>query len=192
MPITRYITIDTACCVLFHGLYSDMAAVFDRTQIGIKKIGSTTTVPDNPIARLMYYFDCVCSCTDADDDASIRRLRNYRNYLDLTNDEEAKLFILCLALSPDKLIGSIFFPDEDIDGGNKFYELSAVNTKLVVSESVMVGGQQKRVHKIMKFKKIWIERNYLEPLQSFQQRQRPAIRSPPQRQRSNDSDCIIL
>ncbi len=78
-----------------------MAAVFDRMQIGIKKTGTTVTIPDNPIARLMYYFNCTCSCTEIDDDASIRRLRNYSNYFSLTNDEEAKLIILCLALSPD-------------------------------------------------------------------------------------------
>ncbi len=63
----------------------------------------------------MYYFKCICSCTEIDDDASIRRLQNYSNYLSLMNDEEAKLLILCLALSPDKLIGSIFIRDEDSD-----------------------------------------------------------------------------
>ncbi len=56
----------------------------------------------------MYYFNCICSCTEIDDDASICHLRNYSNYLSLMNDEEAKLLILCLALSPDKLISSIF------------------------------------------------------------------------------------
>ncbi len=169
-----------------------MAALIDRTQIGIKKTGTKCSVPDNPIARLMYYFNCICSCTEIDDDASIRRLRNYDNYFSLTNEEEAKLLILCLALSPDKLIGSIIFPDEDSELDNEFYELSAVNTKLVVSESIMIGGQQKRVHKIMTFKKKWIENNYLNPFRSLQRRQRPAIASPPPRQRNNNSGCIIL
>jgi hypothetical protein len=169
-----------------------MAAVLGKTEIQIKKTGTATTIPDNPIAKLMYYLDCICNCVEADDDSSIRRLRNYKNNsTSLSNEEEAKLLILCLTLSPDKLIGTILFPNEDLDGfNNEFYELSAVSTKLVVAESLLIGGQQKRVQKIMMFKKAWIEKFYLNPLRSFQSRQR-AIRSPPRRQRSNDS-CIIL
>ncbi len=170
-----------------------MAAVLDRTQIGIRKTGTNTSIPNNPTARLMYYFNCICCCVELENDYTIRRLRNYKdNYLSLTSEEEAKLLILCLALSPDKLIGSLLFQDENSDSGNEFYELSAVNTKLLVTESVMVGGQQKRVHKIMTFKKSWIETYYLEPLQSFQRRQRPAIQSPPRRQRRTSSSCTIL
>ena len=170
-----------------------MAAVLGRTEIQIKKTGSSTTVPDNPTAKLMYYLDCVCSCVEADDDPGIRRLRNYKNnYSNLSNEEEAKLLILCLALSPDKLLGTILFPSEEIEGkNNQFLELSAVSTKLVVAQSLLVGGQQKKVQKIMMFKKVWIEQNYLNPLRSFERSQRRALPAPPPRQRSNDS-CIIL
>lgn len=170
-----------------------MAAVLGRTEVQIKKTGSSTTVPNNPTAKLMYYLDCVCSCVEADDDPSIRRLRNYQNnYSSLSNEEEAKLLILCLALSPDKLIGTILFPSEEIEGKvNQFLELSAVSTKLVVAESLLVGGQQKKVQKIMMFKKSWIESYYLNPLRSFERGQRRALPSPPPRQRSNDW-CIIL
>ena len=149
----------------------------------------------------MYYFDCICSCVEADNDGTIRRLRNYQYYSSLSSQEEAQLLILCLALSPDKLIGSIFLPasdDEDFDGcTNEFYELSAVSTRVLVSESLMVGGQQKKVRKIMKFKKAWVENNYINPLRAIErgQTQRPALPSPPRRrpppQRSNDS-CTIL
>ena len=182
-----------------------MAAVIGSTQIQLKKTGSPTTVPDNPIAKLMYYFDCICSCVEADNDSTIRRLRNYNNYSRLSNEEEAQLLILCLALSPDKLIGSIIFPvkdGDDLNGmSNDFFELSAVNTKLIVSESILIGGQQKRVRKIMMFKKSWIEKNYLNPLRSIERRQRPASRpslpSPPRRppppsRRRNNSSCVIL
>lgn len=150
-----------------------MAAIIGRTQIQVKKTGSTTTVPNTPIARLMYYFDCISSCVEADGDYMIRRLRNYQgNYLSLSNEEEAKLLILCLALSPDKLIGTILFQAEDLDRGNEFFEVSAVSTKLVVAQSLLIGGQQQRVQKIMMFKKSWIERYYLDPLLSFERAQR--------------------
>ena len=100
--------------------------------------------------------------------------------------------VLCLALSPDKLIGAVFIPSEDIDSDNEFFELSAVSTRMVVTDSLMVGGQRKRVRKIMMFKKSWLERNYLEPMKEYAERgsRRRAIQAPPRRQ-SND-DCIIL
>ena len=184
-----------------------MAAVIGSTQIHVKKTGTATTVPDNPIARLMYYFNCVCCCVEADDDYTTRRLRDYKNYSSLSSQEEAQLLILCLALSPDKLIGSIFLPasdDEDFNGcTNEFYELSAVSTRVLVSESLLVGGQQKKVRKIMKFKKAWIEQNFINPLRSIERGQsrpaassRPALPSPPRRrpppQRSNNNSCTIL
>ena len=180
-----------------------MAAVIGSTQIHLKKTGSATTVPDNPIAKLMYYFNCICHCVEADDDNTTRRLGDYKNYYALSSEEEAQLLILCLALSPDKLIGSILFPasdDEDFNGRcNEFFELSAVSTRLLVSESLLVGGQQKKVRKIMKFKKSWIESYYLNPLRSIERGHRPsnsraALPSPPRRQppqRSNSS-CVIL
>ena len=161
-----------------------MAAVIGSTQIHIKKTGSSCTIPDNPIAKLMYYFNCVCSCVEADDDYTTRRLRNYNNYSSLSSQEEAQLLILCLALSPDKLIGSIFLPasdDEDLSGcSNEFYEVSAVSTRVLVSQSLLVGGQQKKVRKIMKFKKSWIENYFINPLRSIERGQlRPAPSSRP-------------
>ena len=162
-----------------------MAAFLGRTEIQIKKIGTTAvTVPDNPIAKLMYYLNCICSCVEADDDPTICRLKDYENYLSLSNEEEAKLLILCLALSPDKLIGTILFPADDLNDGlnNEFFELSAVSTKLVVAEFLLIGGQQKRVQQIMMFKKSWIERNYIDPLLSVERDRRPAPSRPLARQ----------
>ena len=176
-----------------------MAAVLGRTQIEIKKTGTQTSVPDNPTAKLMYYLNCVLTCVEADKDSTMCRLTDYKNnYSSLSNEEEAMLLILCLALSPDKLIGSIFFPVEDseLDGlsSNAFFEVKAVNTKLVVAESILIGGQQKKVQSIMMFKKRWIEDNYLDPLTSFQRSQQqshhPAL--PPPQPQSRDSGCNIM
>ena len=138
-----------------------MAALMEREQLLIKPTGHSTTVPNSPIAKLMYYFHCVCSCVADSDDPSIQRLRAFQtNYNSLSSDEESTLLMLCLALSPDKLINSVFFLNEDINGANKFFEVSAVSTKLLVSESLLIGGQRKRVQKIMMFKKEWLERSY--------------------------------
>ena len=190
-----------------------MAAVMGRTEIQIKKTGQSTTVPNHPTAKLMYYLNCISSCVDASDDPTLRRLTDYRNYTALSSEEEGHLFILCLALSPEKLVGSILFPADDCGGTtNQFFELKAVSTKLVVAESLLIGGQQRRVQKIMMFQKCWIERNYFNPMLSFQRGQRPALPSSStrravsyrgqrstahtpllrQQRKADDSCCIIL
>ena len=158
----------TVTLISIANCYFTMAAILGRREIQIKKTGQTVTIPGDPIAKLMYYLDCVCSCVEADDDYSIRCLRDYSNYSRLSDEEEAKLLILCLALSPDKLIGTVFFPNDDLDCNNEFFELSSVNTKLVVAESLLIGGQQKSVRKIMMFKMAWIEKFYLDPLRPDQ------------------------
>ena len=165
-----------------------MAAIsLGRTEISVKAVGVTVTVPNNDIARLMYYFNCVCSCVEPDSSYTIRRLKDYNNYASLSRDEEAQLLAICLALSPDKLIGTIFFPSDDCGGSNnEFLELSAVKTKLVVAESLVVGGQSKKIQKIMQFKMCWMEKFFFDPLTSIQRSRRP----PPRRQ--SKDDCIIL
>lgn len=51
-----------------------------------------------------------------------------------------------------------------------FYEINAVNTSLVVTDSIVIGGQRKRVEQIMTFKMNWLHYNYLQPLQQLSER----------------------
>jgi hypothetical protein len=61
-----------------------MAAAFGRTRVQIENTGYSTTVPDDSRARLMYYFRCVLSLINDDDDdeldtIAIRRIKDYKN-----------------------------------------------------------------------------------------------------------------
>ena len=174
---------------------SGLAAHMERLQINVKNTTVNTTIPDDPIAQLMYYFNSVCTCVEPDSSDTIRRLRDYKNYHRLTSEERAQLLVLVLALSPDKLIGTIFHPSNDCgEFTNAFLELSAVKTDVIVTDSLVIGGQRKQIRKIMKFKKEWIEKYYLEPLQAIQRSSsRPQLRAPPpRRSRRRDDSCTIL
>ena len=171
--------------------YLVMAAMMGRVQISVKDTTTLITVPDDPIAKLMYYFSCVASCVELED-SDFDRLRDYKNYTRLTSDEKAKVLALCLALSPDKLIGTIFHPSNDCGGmTGRFLELSSVKTDLLVTDSLVVGGQSKKIRKIMLFEKRWMEDNYIEPLRSIERSQRspPPSRPAPS---SSSNDCTIL
>ena len=164
-----------------------MAAVMGKTEIKVKVTGQTVTVPSNDFAKLMYYFNCVCSCVEPENNSTVLRLKDYQNYASLSSDEKGKLLAICLTLSPDKLIGTVMFPSEDIgSSSNEFLELSAVSTTLIVAESLIVGGQQKKIKKIMLFKKSLMENNFIDPLRSIERSRRP----PPRR--SQGDSCVIL
>ena len=172
---------------------SGLAAHMGRLQISVKDTTVSTTIPNDPIAKLMYYFNCVCTCVEPDSSDTIRRLRDYQNYRRLTSEEKAQLLVLVLGLSPDKLIGTIFHPANDCgEHSNAFLELSAVKTDVIVTDSLLIGGQRKQIRKIMTFKKSWLENYYIEPLKAIQRSSsRPQLRAPPPRRRSDDS-CTIL
>ena len=157
-----------------------MAALIGE-RVGIKKTGTTVTVPESPTAKLMYYLNCVASVFQLDD-RNINRLRNYRSYYLLNDTEIDALLALVILFSPDELIGKVFFHSEDCGGNaNQFFELSSVTHMLAVSDNVLIGGERKRVANIMFFKRCWMQDNYISPLMSFEGRLQRLARGLPGR-----------
>lgn len=176
-----------------------MAAIVAES-VGVKDFGRDISLPENPKAKLMYYLDCVAVVIQLNDPI-LRRLRSYRNYSSLTEAETDALLAFVVLFSPDELIGKVFFPSEDCGGGsNQFYELNAVSHMLAVTDNILIGGERKRVAKVMFFTRLWLEYNYLVPLRSFQSRlQRIARglpgRAPPPRPTppaDNSSRCNVM
>ena len=181
-------------------------AGFVAQRVGLRDISRTVTVPSNAKAKLMYYLSCVKTVIQLND-SPLQRLTDYANYHLLTDPEIDALLAMVVLFSPDELLGKVFFPDEDCGGGsNQFFELSAVSHMLAVTDNVLIGGERKRVAKVMFFKRSWLENNYFTPLRSFEGRlQRmarglpgraptptpPRPRPPPPRRRNSDS-CNIL
>ena len=176
-------------------LFTEMAG-FVSQRVGLKDISRTVTVPGNAKAKLMYYLSCVKTVIQLDD-STLQRLTDYNNYL-LTDVETDALLTMVILFSPDELLGKVFFPDEDCGGmNNQFFELSAVSHMLAVTDNVLIGGERKRVAKVMFFQRSWLDTNYFTPLRSFEGRlQRIAnglpgrAPTPPRRQES--STCNIL
>ena len=157
-----------------------MAALIGE-QVGIKETGVNVTVPASPTAKLMYYLNCVAIVIQLDS-PNLNRLRNYRSYYLLNDTEIDALLALVLLFSPDELIGKVFFPSEDCGGSsNTFFELSSVTHMLAVTDNVLIGGERKRVAKIMLFKRSWLENNYISPLRSFEGRLQRLARGLPGR-----------
>ena len=156
-------------------------AAFVRERVGIKDITRSVTVPNNATAKLMYYLDCVATVLKLES-PNLRRLTNYQNYNSLTDAEIDALLALVILFSPDELLGKVFFPSEDCGGHtNQFFELSAVSHMLAVSDNILIGGESKRVAKVMFFQRSWMDKYYLTPVMSFQGRLQRMARGLPGR-----------
>jgi hypothetical protein len=168
-------------------------AFFNRTEVGLKDISTRATVPNDPKAKLMYYLNCMCTVLKLDDDDDINRLRRYNNYYTLNRTDTSVLLHLCILLKPDVLLNKCIFQNDRLCGdmGNKFYDLETVRNSLLVAGSVMIGGRQKRVTKIMTFKMTWLRANWVNPMQVLLQRQRQE-RAAVLRQQQTSNACVIL
>lgn len=152
-----------------------MALVLGKNDVGVKRTGQAVQVPNNDVAKLMYYLSCVCVSIEANDEPEIRRFTDYMNWHRLSNDEVKQLVVLCYTLSPDVFEGKVFFQSDELcfDFSNEFYEISQVQSRIVAAQSIVIAGRTKRVNKIMTYKFSWMRNNYLEPMRNLAERFKP-------------------
>jgi hypothetical protein len=119
--------------------------IAQQTRLGLKATGTVTQVPNAARAKLMYYLSCMTNVLGSD--TADFKLVDYMNYDTLSQDETDALLILCLVLSPDKLLDKCIFcaPEMCGDTSNEFWELSEARSTLAVTETVIIGGETKRV-----------------------------------------------
>ena len=165
-------------------------AYLQHNQFGIKDVSHDVNIPNNDVARLMYYLNCVCftiSYTDND----IRRFCNYNNWSVLSNEDIRMLVVLCHTLNPTVFIDKVFFQSDALCGNynNRFLEINQVRTQLLAVESIVIAGRRCQVNKIMTYKVSWMENYYINPMKNIIQR----LNAPRPRQTSNSRSgtCTI-
>jgi len=144
------------------------------TSITIKAVGKLTSVPNNNIARLMYYLSCVNNCLDKDGQSSLldSRHTDFRNYDKLQDEEQTLIVLLSLLLSPDELIGVCFFVvDEGAaclrGSSNEFLETTSAKSflgALYSQNKVFVfKGDEVQTSRVMVCTKGWLQNNFMVP-----------------------------
>ncbi|CAF1435211.1 unnamed protein product [Rotaria magnacalcarata] len=143
-----------------------MSFVLERRQTEIKRTTVTATIPENNVARLMYYLNCVCTAIDCNDDAQIQRFTSYQNWKQLAIDDQKVLFFLCFTFNPDVFNDKVFFQNDSlcVHHENEFYEINQQNHVLVGSESILIAGRLRRVTKFMTYKLSWLQKYYIGPM----------------------------
>lgn len=121
----------------------------EENSLHLKDSSVSVTVPNYPIARLMYYIDCIDSLIDLEIPS---KLTDYSNYGRLTTKEENQILVYASLLHPNIFIerGILFENDKYCgDSNNKFYEITAIKKHRVISNNFYIKGKLVRVLNII-------------------------------------------
>ena len=134
------------------------------SNVKVQTFGERTSVPDDDVAKLMYYLSCVDTVINYNE---IDRLTDYENYDLLSVDSMAELFKLVLLFNPKIFIETgIFILDEYLlpyGFDNQFYQITDERIGIHVNNEIMIGGRTVQVLKVMACNQRWLDRNYFRP-----------------------------
>ncbi|KAF9531442.1 hypothetical protein CPB83DRAFT_849028 [Crepidotus variabilis] len=134
----------------------------------VKDTSVSTVVPDDDIAHLMYYLNCVTKGVGLDilqDD-----LIEYQRYNFLSPLRIAVVFKTAVELSPDELIGKLIFRDDEHDliprnMNNTFISINTACNIVSIQRDILISGKVQDVSKVMFFTSNWLELHYTKPIE---------------------------
>ena len=132
--------------------------------VKVRTFGERTSVPDDNVAKLMYYLSCVDTVINYNE---IDRLSDYQNYDSLSVDDLTELFKLVILFNPEIFVeAGIFILDESLlpyDLDNQFFEITDERIGIHVNNEIFIGGRSVKVLKVMACNEDWLVRNYFRP-----------------------------
>ncbi|CAF1218702.1 unnamed protein product, partial [Didymodactylos carnosus] len=163
-----------------------MAHVLEVDGIEIRISGKSSNVPKNDVARLMYYFSCICALVDYQGSCpNIERYCDYQSYKTMSSDEISVLLGLCHSFfGPGKFErAKILIHNSKLckpGCRNTFYELTETKRMgLATNQSIVIAGRITRVKKIMVYEYKWIDEHYNQPYINLKSRYPVRMIDPP-------------
>ena len=146
-----------------------MCASLGFNKIRIRDETVKTSVPDNDIARLMYYLKCVSSVLNY---KGLSQYTNYNKYYNLSSKEKNEVIQLANIFNPVILMkAKVFILKEDLDAGNRFFKITDESMNFHAIRQIVIGGITTKVLNIMLFKFNWLNNYYFLPLKRLTQRE---------------------
>ena len=150
-----------------------MSAYLDLKNVKIESLGTKGYVPDDDLARLMYYLYCVSVVIKYDKDDKDSKLTDFKKYYCLTEGEKIAVYALIISFNPRILVEKgIFVLDSSLlppGFSNDFIEITDERIGIHVNQEVIIGGRIVKVLKFMVCDSSWITRNYIEPVERISQ-----------------------
>ena len=143
---------------------SELSGDYDEDNISIIPIGERNNVPNDNVAKLMYYLSCVDTVINYQ---GIDKLSDFRNYERLTVDDMTDLFKLVLLFNPEIFLNANIFilQTDPLPNGadNQFYEIINERIGIHINNQIVIGGRTVQVMKFMVCNPAWLIRNYYRP-----------------------------
>lgn len=145
-----------------------MSATIGIKKLKVEKTGVIANVPNNDLAKLMYYLGCVFSVIEFDKN---NKLSDYKNYCNLSEEEKKLVYTLSILFDPKIFINAgVFVVKPELlseNLSNEFFKITDERIGVHVSKEIMVGGRAVKVLEIMVCKSSWLDNNYYSPLKDI-------------------------
>ena len=145
-----------------------MSATLGINKLLVEKIGTKVQLPNNDLARLMYYLNCVFSVIQYDQN---NKISDYKRYYNLNEEEKALVYTLAILFNPKIFISAgVFIVNPELlsdNNANEFFKITDERIGVHVNQEIMIGGRAVKVLKIMVCNSSWIERYYFSPLKNM-------------------------
>ncbi|PAA65409.1 hypothetical protein BOX15_Mlig025960g1 [Macrostomum lignano] len=143
-------------------------------RLQVTETSKRCTVPNDPIARLMYYLNCV-ECVSCGSFPSY--MTNYANYRQLSPAQRSNIIGTARRNDPDEVLCFVEADELPDNDANKFLQLSAQEESLTAfgirgGGQAMMGlrrqlGNRQNLIKIMVHTDSWAHNNYYQPLRQL-------------------------
>jgi len=160
-------------------------------EFGVRDTTVRVVVPNDDIARLMYYLHCIDTCLKI---ASLDyALTDYRNYRRLSPQGRRLVVEWAMLLNPRELLDKVIFLDDEqvmtATLANAICEITVACRLISIRSTAIIAGGVQEISKVMFFRSKWLENYYIEPLERIR---RPVVYyvEPPRRAGRKDS-CIV-
>jgi len=149
------------------------AAVFAQNEVQFDLTGQSVVVPNDDLAKVMYYLSCLNSCLNK---VIPPEYVNYSNYQRVRSDLREEIKQLAQALSPSRLRNIVLIVVEPTNPllrgyANEFLKIteatSILGVGVVRNEAIMVGEKSVEVNTILLCTEKWIRDNYTSPMDAL-------------------------
>ncbi len=144
--------------------------VSNDKKLEIQKITPKMEIPNNKLAKLIYYLECVFTVIQTDRETIYKN--KYFNYHLVSKEEEENILDLVSKFNSKVMLElNLFVIEPDfvpIDEENQFYDISDKKFEGKVNSEVIIGEITRKVLKVMACKQSWIDKYYSEPLKEYE------------------------
>ena len=157
-----------------------MSTTLKMNKLQIETIGHTVTVPNNSIAKLMYYLSVVLNVIQYNE--YNKKFVDYEKYYNLSDEEKNKIIEFANLLKPKIFIDAhILIPNSNLvpEGkSNQFYKITDDIIGFHANKEILIGGRIVKILKVMAFKSNWLNDYYYYPLQQIRESRNRRILNP--------------